>query len=58
MIVLKRTAIIDWNWSSVVSVSFIIIIFSTVGIIAMIAVLIYKSARLILKMSKPIEGNG
>lgn len=56
LVVLKRASIIDWNWSSVISVSFIMLIFSAVGLVSLFGILIYRLVRWLLKYAKFIEG--
>lgn len=56
LIVLKRSEVVDWNWSSVVSVSFIVVIFCVVGLICLLGLAAVKAAGYFLKKTKGAEG--
>ncbi len=56
LIVLKRSEVVDWNWSSIISVSFIIMIFCIVGLICLVGVSVVKTAGYFIKKTKGAEG--
>lgn len=57
LIVLKRSEVVDWNWSSVISISFIIMIFCIVGLVCLVGVSAVKAAGYFMKKTKGAEGS-
>lgn len=56
LVILKKSGVVDWNWSSIISISFIALIFYFVGLTCLVVMTFIKILGVIIKRKCDDEG--